>query len=231
MIFRRREQRTWGGWFRDLFAPRKGWRRGFRYIGRRVQRLPDTPHRIALGFSCGVMASFTPFFTLHALVAALLAYACRANVIAGVFGTVTGNPLTGVFIVPMCLYTGNWLLGRTDGVTTFDPADVAGLWTQVTETPWIFLESIFTPYLIGGLAPGLIFATAFYFVLRPLVARFQNRRRDLLATRAEELVRLRDGARDVVDQRIAQRLEQAEQAFISQLDRLRERKGAGTPAE
>ena len=30
--------------------------------GHRVRRLPDTPHRIALGFACGVFVSFTPFF-------------------------------------------------------------------------------------------------------------------------------------------------------------------------
>ncbi|MCI4664667.1 MAG: DUF2062 domain-containing protein [Neomegalonema sp.] len=224
MIFKRRDPRSWGGWAKDLVAPRKGWRRGFRYIGRRVQRLPDTPHRIALGFACGAMASFTPFFTLHAFVAALLAYMARGNVIAGVFGTVVGNPLTGVPIAAVSLQTGNWLLGRTGGVNTFDPTDVNALWTQVTETPLVFLESVFTPYLIGGILPGLVCATAFYVILRPLIAGFQDRRRDVLAARAQELVRLRAAKPDRIEHRVAQRLKNAERIFETQLGRLRARR-------
>lgn len=188
MIFKRREKLSWRARLRDLVAPKKGWRRGFRYIGKRVQRLPDTPHRIALGFACGAMASFTPFFTLHALVAAMLAYSVRANVLAGVFGTVVGNPLTIWVIAPASLNTGNWILGRSGGVSNFDPTDLDALWTSVTTEPLVFLESIFTPYLIGGVLPGLATAAACYFAIRPLVAGFKERRRRMLAERAHELV-------------------------------------------
>ena len=37
---------------RAWIAPRKGWARGFEYMGRRMQRLPDAPESIALGL-CG----------------------------------------------------------------------------------------------------------------------------------------------------------------------------------
>ncbi len=195
MIFKRREKRSWRGRLRDFVSPRKGWRRGFRYIGRRVQRLPDTPHRIALGFACGAMASFTPFFTLHALVAALLAYGLRANVIAGVFGTVVGNPLTIIAIAPISLQTGNWILGRDHGVEDFDPTNLDALWTSVTSEPLVFLDSVFTPYLVGGLVPGLVAATAFYFAIRPLVGRFQTRRRKVISDRAREIVLQHAGPR------------------------------------
>ena len=180
----------------------------------------------ALGFACGAMISFSPFFTMHAPLAALMAYMLRANVIAGVFGTVVGNPLTGVPIAAISLQTGNWILGRTGGVETFDPTDVNTLWTQVTETPLAFLESIFTPYLIGGLLPGLVCATAFYVVLRPLVASFQDRRRDVLAARAQEIVRLRATKPDRIEQRVTERLKDAERIFETQLGRLRARRSA-----
>ena len=36
---------------REAVLPRRGWRRGIEYLGHRVRRLPDTPHRIALGFA------------------------------------------------------------------------------------------------------------------------------------------------------------------------------------
>lgn len=184
MIFKRREKRGFWDRIGDLLSPKKGWRRGFVYIGRRVQRLPDTPHRIALGFACGALASFSPFFTLHALVAVILAWVVRGNIIAAAFGTIVGNPVSFPFIAAASLKTGNWLLGRSDGTETLDKLSFDYVWSQPLE----FLEMIFTPYLIGGIAPGLLCAAAFYFLLRPIVARFQERRRAILSERARERV-------------------------------------------
>ena len=192
MIFKRREKRSFWDTVRDLVQPRKGWRRGFKYIGRRVQRLPDTPHRIALGFACGAMASFSPFFTLHALVAVIFAYAVRGNLIAAAFGTIVGNPVSFPFIAAASMGAGNWLLGRVGEGEDALAAKMS--FTYLWEHPVDFLESIFTPYLIGGLAPGLICALAFYFALRPMVGAFQERRRQVLSSRARELVKRRRAA-------------------------------------
>ncbi|MEL6979457.1 MAG: DUF2062 domain-containing protein [Pseudomonadota bacterium] len=191
MIFKRREKRSLWARLRDIVQPRKGWRRGFRYIGRRVQRLPDTPHRIALGFACGGLASFTPFFTLHALAAVALAWVLRANILASVFGTIVGNPISFPFIAAISLQLGNWMLGRLDGAENLDALSFEYVWNQPLE----FLDSIFTPYLIGGLIPGLICAAACYFGLRPIVARFQERRRRILSARARTLLAERRAAR------------------------------------
>ena len=65
MVFKRRDKPPLSPALREALLPRRGWRRGIEYLGHRVRRLPDTPHRIALGFACGVFASFTPFFGLH----------------------------------------------------------------------------------------------------------------------------------------------------------------------
>lgn len=192
MIFKRREKRPLIDRLRDLVAPRKGWRRGFRYIRKRVQRLPDTPHRIALGFACGALASFTPLFTLHAFVAILIAWIVRGNLLAAAFGTIVGNPVSFPFIATVCLKFGNWLLGRSNGVESLDGFS----FSYVQEHPWMFLESIFTPYLVGGALPGLICAAGFYFVLRPAIAGFQRRRREALAQRAAALVRNRPSAEE-----------------------------------
>ena len=92
-------------------APRKGWRRGYLYLGKRVQRLPDSPHRIALGFACGVMASFTPFFGFHFVIAAALAFITRGNILASAIGTFVGNPLTFPFIAGTAMYLGHRITG------------------------------------------------------------------------------------------------------------------------
>ena len=101
MIFKRREKPSLLYRIREFFAPRKGFWRGMDYIGKRMRRLPDSPHRIALGFACGAVASFTPFFGFHFFVAAGIAWVLRANIVASLFGTIVGNPLTFPFISGM----------------------------------------------------------------------------------------------------------------------------------
>ena len=70
MIFRRRRRPSFLARMRETMMPRKGIWRGFDYINKRMRRLPDSPHRIALGFACGVFVSFSPFFGFHFFLAA-----------------------------------------------------------------------------------------------------------------------------------------------------------------
>lgn len=188
-----------------MFAPRKGWRRGFEYVGRRVQRLPDTPHKIALGLAAGAFASFTPFFGLHFLLAAVLAIVVRANVMASLLGTFIGNPLTFPFIAASALGLGRWLLGRNHGGSEF--AEIAHAfgeaWGGITLTvqSWfgmgpsaldrltVFFHDLFLPYLVGGVPPGLATAAATYILSRPLIAAYQQRRRIRLMDRAKTKLR------------------------------------------
>jgi uncharacterized protein (DUF2062 family) len=158
-------------------TPRKSWRRGFEYIGRRVQRLPDSPHRIALGFACGVLASFTPLFTLHFVVAMGIAWVLRSNLIAAALGTAFGNPLTFPFIAGVSLELGGWMLGVEKGLDGFNPGMA---FTDFSR----FMDRIFLPYLVGGVLPGLLCAVVCYVLLRPLVAAYQSRRRQKLTAAA-----------------------------------------------
>ncbi len=181
MIFKRRRQLPFWERIRGFFAPKKGWRRGFEYIGRRVQRLPDTPHNIALGFAFGAFASFTPFFTLHIALAIGLAWLFRSNMIAAAFGTVVGNPITFPFIAGSALQLGNWILGHEEGVEEVGHLTLS----YVSENFFEFFWSIFLPYLVGGLGPGIICAGVCYLLLRPLVATYQKRRRMRIQRRAD----------------------------------------------
>ena len=181
MIFKRRDPAPLWRRARELLAPRKGWRRGYLYLGKRMQRLPDTPHRIALGFACGVQASFTPFFGFHFVLAAMLAFLMRGNLIASALGTFVGNPLTFPFIAGSAIYMGGWITGIHVMPPVDDHYGFGWLWDNV--------EAIFVPYLVGGLLPGLGAAIAFYWTLRPLVAAYQDRRRARLMARAKERLR------------------------------------------
>lgn len=178
-MFRRRKRAPVLDRLREAMSPRKGWRRGFEYLGRRMQRLPDTPHRIALGFGCGVVASFTPFFGFHLPVAAGLAFATGGNLFASAVGTLFGNPLTFPVIAGSAMTAGGWLTGLE--VTA--PAEGLGFgWL------WQNIDAIFLPYLVGGVGPGLLAAGLCYTALRPVVAAYQDRRRTRLMARARERV-------------------------------------------
>lgn len=156
-----------------MLRPRKGWRRGFEYIGRRVQRLPDTPHRIALGFACGVFASFTPLFSLHIALGLLLALALRANLLSAALGTIVGNPLTFPLIAAAAISIGARFTGGGASARAFDLGvvfqDLSG-----------FLNTVFLPYLAGGAPLGLSFGLLSYLAVRPIVAAYQRRRRERL---------------------------------------------------
>ncbi len=201
MIFKRREKPSIWNRLREFVYPRKGFWRGVDYIHKRVRRLPDSPHRIALGFACGAFVSFTPFFGFHFVLASLLAWLLRANIIAALFGTGVGNPFTFPFISAVSLWLGRWMLGRHWQGSDFEAVAHGfgeafnGLWMTIKS--WfggpppahgmqMFLDDVFLPYLIGGILPGLVTAAACYWLIGPLVAAYQERRRRRLAERVRQ---------------------------------------------
>lgn len=200
MVFKRRERAPFWSRVREVLAPKKGWRRGYLYIGKRMQRLPDSPHRIALGFACGVQASFTPFFGAHFVIAAALAFITRSNILASALGTFVGNPLTFPLIAGSSFFVGQELTGIV--IHTPDHPSLGWLWDNI--------DHIFIPYLVGGLLPGLASSIAFYFVMRPIVAAYQNRRRTRLMERARQ--RVHEHAEKMKEKRVAKQQARADRA-------------------
>ena len=202
MVFKRRDKPPLRTRIFEALLPRRGWRRGIEYIAHRLRRLPDTPHRIALGFACGVFASFTPFFGIHLIGAIALAWLIRGNLIAAAIGQFVGNPFTLPFIAWISMALGRRILGA--GVTGRDFERVSdafwyaatGLWQSILslfgmgEPQWSQLEPVVTdvmlPYFVGGLIPGIVTSVAFYYLVRPLVAAYQKARRGRRLARAAE---------------------------------------------
>jgi uncharacterized protein (DUF2062 family) len=177
MIFKRRDKPPFWERAREIMYPRKGAWRGMSYLRKRMHRLPDSPHRIAMGFACGAFASFTPFFGFHFVIAAGLAWMMRGNLLASAFGTAVGNPLTFPFIATAALQTGWLILGHK-------PHAVEGGFSF----HWLVenVDDIFVPYLAGGILPGLIVAIACYWLIGPIVEAYQERRRQRLARSAAD---------------------------------------------
>ncbi len=80
---------------------------------KRILRITASPHAIAAGVAAGVFTSFTPFMGLHFLVAFVLAFVLRGNMIASALGTFFGNPLSFPLIWAATFSTGNFVLGNS----------------------------------------------------------------------------------------------------------------------
>lgn len=203
MVFKRRDRRSIGRAVLEFLWPRGGWARAYEYVKLRIRRLPDTPQKIARGLWAGVFAAWTPFYGLHFILALLLARVMRGNMIAALLGTFFGNPLTYVPIAVISLNTGHVLLGSRPE-HGFEQsigrkfADAGGdLWHNFLaiftprEAHWTglarFYDEVFLPYLVGGVIPGIIAATVVYYLMVPLIAAYQNRRRKSLRAKLEQL--------------------------------------------
>ena len=202
-MFKRRERRSIFRFFYEVIFSLKGISRAIEYVGIRLKRIPDTPHKISLGMSCGIFASFTPLFGLHFIIAGLLSYLLRANVLASLIGTFVGNPITFPIITVFNLKLGEWILGSSEhssgdggkifeGFLDFIFLIYKSFFTEGSigenNVPRIneFLNGVFIPYSLGGLILGIFIAVISYFLLRPLVATYQKKRSALKAKRIKK---------------------------------------------
>ena len=202
-MFKRRERRSIFRFFNEVIFSLKGIGRAIEYVGIRLKRIPDTPHKISLGMSCGIFASFTPLFGLHFLIAGLLSYVLRANVLASLIGTFIGNPITFPIITVFNLKLGEWILGSSEyssvdggkifeGFLDFIFLIYKNLFTEGSvgenSVPRIneFLNGVFIPYSLGGIIGGIFVAIISYFLLRPLVATYQKQRDSMRAKREKK---------------------------------------------
>ena len=212
-MFKRRERRSIFRFFYEVIFSLKGISRAIWYVGIRLKRIPDTPHKISLGMSCGIFASFTPLFGLHFLIAGLLSYVLRANVLASLIGTFIGNPITFPIITVFNLKLGEWILGSNEyssgdggkifeGFLDFIFLIYKSLFTEGSigenSVPRMneFLYGVFIPYSLGGLILGISVAIISYFLLRPLVSTYKKKRDSLKVRRLKKkLMRKRNEVR------------------------------------
>ncbi|MDE0390464.1 MAG: DUF2062 domain-containing protein [Rhodospirillales bacterium] len=144
------------------------WGRIFRYWTFKLKRLQGSPYAIACGFACGAAVSFTPFIGFHFILAAVLAWAMRGNIIASAIGTAVGNPWTFPFIWAGIMWIGTWILGYERGQEL--PAELT--FGAIFEQP----GTVLLPMLVGSLPTGVIVWLLIYFPVRRVVGNYQHHR-------------------------------------------------------
>jgi hypothetical protein len=190
VIFKRRDPKTYLRSVVEFLWPRGGWARAFHYVRHRLRRLPDSPERIARGIWAGVFAAFTPFYTMHFVVAVFMAKLMRGNMLASLMGTFFGNPLTYVPIAVMSLQTGHWLLGTemaVDAHRSFGGklADAGGDLIYNLKAVWMGRPTDW--HGISVIIPGIVFGTICYYISVPLIRAYQHRRKGVIKAKFEAL--------------------------------------------
>lgn len=201
MVFKRRDARPWMRVATDFVYPRSGWRRAGNYLLHRLRRLPDDPHRIARGVAAGMFCNFPPLFGVQMVSAALLAWVLRGNVLAAVLATFVSNPLTTPLIAFLSLELGHWMLGTRGTldvnmlVHAFSDAGTE-IWSNIvaifTDEPtrWYrlknFFLTIFLPYAVGSILPGIAASVASYYLTLPLIVAYHKLRDKRRVERAEK---------------------------------------------
>lgn len=145
-------------------------KRVWRYHVHRLSRLRASRHSISLGFAAGVFASFTPFVGFHFLLAALLAWIARGNLIASAVGTVAGNPITFPAIWVATYNLGAALVGVQSRTEVDMPGvQLSQLWQRgadsFLQTLWTKLEPVVWPMIVGSIPLGMVFAVISYWIV------------------------------------------------------------------
>jgi uncharacterized protein (DUF2062 family) len=169
MMFRRREPLPRMQRLREHLWPRTGYRRAWRYLLYRMLRINDTSYSIAAGLACGVAVAFTPFVGFHFVLAALIAWLIRGNIIASALGTLIGNPWVLPFLLWSSYSVGHWLLGG--GALRNLPDEIT--WHYLLRHP----GHVLLPITVGSIPTAFAAWIVTFFPVKFLVKRAQNLRR------------------------------------------------------
>ena len=182
-MFKRRIQKTLGDKILGFFWPAIGWRRAWTYTYHRLARLPGSAYSIAGGFACGAAMSFTPFVGIHFVLAGIMAWTIRANILASAIGTAVGNPWTFPFIWTWLYQTGTWMVSgaRLESAATPEFSEIFGHILQALLS-WdvaYILETatpVFWPMFVSGLPTAFAVWWIFYLPLKYTIQGYQDRR-------------------------------------------------------
>ncbi len=147
--------------------PEMGWKRFFAYTKKRIIRLSDSPHRIAMGLAFGVAASFSPYIGTHIIQACALSYLFRGNIIAGALGTIIGNPSTFPFFWWLSIVVGNVILGwfGVEGTIISQDTNFVALFKTAFSEP----VHLLLPWTLGGYIIAILIFPISYAIFYPII--------------------------------------------------------------
>ncbi len=139
-----------------------------------MAKLKGTPQSIAVGAACGIAISFTPFVGALML-AMIMAWVLRGNIMAALVGTTVGNPWTFPFIWVSIFYTGRKILGGD--YTEAANIDFAEVFAKAVKALInldfdLFFNDIWPivfPMMVGCIPFCIVVWTAAYYVIKMMI--------------------------------------------------------------
>ena len=132
----------------------------------KLVRVKDSQDKLAVGFACGSMVSFSPFIGFHFLLAVIFAYIFRGNIVASLIGTFVGNPFTFPFIWIFIYKIGN-IFFKNDQNSSIE-LTFQSLYDQGYD--------ILIPMLIGSLIVSIPVWFISYFTVKFLLSSFKRKK-------------------------------------------------------
>ncbi len=132
----------------------------------KLVRVKDSRDKLAVGFACGSMVSFTPFIGFHFFLAVIFAYILRGNIVASLIGTFIGNPFTFPFIWIFIYKVGN-IFFKNDQNFSFE-LTFQSLFQQGYD--------ILIPMLIGSLIVSIPIWLISYYTVKFMMLSFKKRK-------------------------------------------------------
>ena len=181
-MFNRRIKPNLGNKLRGFVWPQMGIKRTLIYWVHRVSRIPDSVYAISAGIAFGASVSFTPFVGLHFILAGLLAWIFRANIIASAIGTIVGNPWTFPLIWVWTYQLGIWMgFGPLNEEKSFHFSDLFGnILTALLTFDTTYLMKVawpvLSPMLAGAVPTSIITWFGFYFLTRFLIRSLKRKK-------------------------------------------------------
>lgn len=135
------------------------------YYKLKLARLPASNYAIASGVACGAMVSFTPLLGLHFLLAIIIAFLIRGNLIAALTGTFVGNPITFPFIWGLIYNVGVYVSNKPDKNLNSE-INFEMIINQTYE--------IFIPMLIGGVSLAIPIWLITYLITYSFISSYKK---------------------------------------------------------
>ncbi len=161
-MFRSRQPKKISHRAREILWPSMGLRRTCRYWRHRIVRLKDSNYSIAAGLAVGAAISFTPLPGAHVIGALSLCLLFRLNLIAGLLGTMAGNPWT----LPLMWYAAYRVGSFTFNYLGFHVHRMPGHfeWKQLVAEVMHDPMRLFAPWVTGGFILMFLSLPVFYFI-------------------------------------------------------------------
>jgi len=150
--------------------------RRLRYYYLRLLLIPDTPRRVALGFSVGVFFGLLPIIPFQSVAAIAFAWLLGGSKIAAPIGALITNPLTIPPFYAAFYYLGRWL-------TPFGKKAAPIIW-NLKELSHVGMDVILAS-LAGGLVMAVLIAPITYWFTLRYINRLQAWERRKLRERFE----------------------------------------------